>query len=55
MTPRSHRAMIAPQPRAIVTLANGLPAYTRDRRIRQSDIDRYGSAALARKAKEMQL
>jgi hypothetical protein len=35
---------------ARVLLANGLPAFTRDRRIRQSDINRHGSAALARQA-----
>ena len=37
-------------PQAIVLLANGLPAFTRDRRIRQSHINAYGSAALARQA-----
>jgi hypothetical protein len=35
---------------ARVLLANGLPAFTRDRRIRQSDINRHGSATLARQA-----
>lgn len=35
-------------PRA--TLANGLPAHTRDRRIRQSDINCHGTAEKARQA-----
>lgn len=33
---------------ARVLLANGLPAFTRDLRIRQSDINAYGSAEKAR-------
>ncbi len=31
----------------LVTLADGRPAWERNRRVRQSDIDRYGSRALA--------
>jgi hypothetical protein len=34
-----------------VTLANGLPAYTRNRRVTQSDINRHGSRAKALEAR----
>lgn len=39
------------RPGSIVTLANGQPAWTENRRIRQSDIDRHGSAEKARTAR----
>jgi hypothetical protein len=38
------------RPGAIVRLANGQPAYTRNLRVRQSDIDHYGSYAAAKAA-----
>ena len=37
---------------ARVLLANGLPAYTRNRRITQSDLNQYGSRAKALEAKK---
>lgn len=49
---RPHHHGMAEQPRAIVTLANGLPAWTRNRRVTQSMIDRYGSREQALAAME---